>query len=166
MLIPDTHIHNPLPPRSRSLTTQEETFFTRNGATDMFWPFTMNQSTVAQHCADKWGVAPRFQWIAQAYGVGGAHGRLLGGSNIVRGDAVWPMSATGEASAALIMSPSACIKQAFISHRTPVSVQRSTQFPSSFRSALTHAPPIPPLPPPLRRCSPTARTTPGARVAW
>lgn len=61
----------------------EETYFTRTGATDMFWPWAINASTVTQHCVDKWGFAPRFQWIAQAYGVGGAHGGALGGSNIV-----------------------------------------------------------------------------------
>lgn len=62
----------------------EETFFTRKGGvSDMFWPFTFNNSQVAAHCAAAWGVVPRFEWIATAYGVGGPHGSLLGGSNIV-----------------------------------------------------------------------------------
>lgn len=64
-------------------TLPEETYFTRNGQTDMFWPWSINASDISGHCQRKYGLAPRFKWIAHSYGVGGAQGRLLGGSNIV-----------------------------------------------------------------------------------
>lgn len=59
-------------------TLPEETYFTRDGVHDSFWPFdAYNKTAIEAHCFDKFGVKPRWTWIREQYG--GARG----GSNIV-----------------------------------------------------------------------------------
>ena len=59
-------------------TLPEETYFTRDGVNDAFWPFpAYNKSAIEAHCFDKFGVKPRWTWIREQYG--GARG----GTNIV-----------------------------------------------------------------------------------
>lgn len=55
----------------------QETYFTRDGVKDMFWPSPMNMSAIARHCASTLGVVPRPNWIGEEFG--GA----TGASNIV-----------------------------------------------------------------------------------
>ena len=59
-------------------TLPEETYFTRDGVHDAFWPENAyNKSAIEAHCFDKFGVTPRWTWIREQYG--GARG----GTNIV-----------------------------------------------------------------------------------
>jgi lysosomal Pro-X carboxypeptidase len=56
----------------------EETYFTRDGVNDMFWPFTFNASQVDAHCQGKYGVTPRRLWVPASYGASAR----LGATNI------------------------------------------------------------------------------------
>lgn len=56
----------------------EETYFTRDGVTDMFPPFSINESATTAHCLATYGVSPRFSWIKDSYG-----GQNFTGTNIV-----------------------------------------------------------------------------------
>jgi lysosomal Pro-X carboxypeptidase len=79
-------------------TLCEETYFARNGVTDMFWPWAITNAAVEARCADRFGFTPRWTWIAQSYGVGGGppRGRGLGGSNIVLSNGAYdPWSSGG-----------------------------------------------------------------------
>lgn len=59
-------------------TLPEETYFTRDGVHDAFWPVNaFNKTAIEAHCFDKFGVKPRWTWIREQYG--GARG----GTNIV-----------------------------------------------------------------------------------
>ena len=67
----------PPPPQYCTETLPEETYFTRNGVTDAFWPEdAFNKSAIEARCFDKFGVKPRWTWIVEQYG--GARG----GTNI------------------------------------------------------------------------------------
>lgn len=46
----------------------EETYFARDGVNDMFPPFAYNLSFIAAHCAAKYNLTPRTNWIASSYG--------------------------------------------------------------------------------------------------
>ena len=46
----------------------QETYFTRDGVNDMFWPTPMNMSAIEQHCNSTFGVVPRPDWIAEEFG--------------------------------------------------------------------------------------------------
>merc|ERR1719310_2259339 len=50
----------------------QETYFTRDGVHDMFWPSPMNMSAINSHCQSTLGVTPRPQWIGEEFG--GAEG--------------------------------------------------------------------------------------------
>jgi lysosomal Pro-X carboxypeptidase len=52
-------------------TLPEETYFTRDGVRDAFWPFAINRTATDAHCRAAWGVSPRWTAIARTYG--GAH---------------------------------------------------------------------------------------------
>jgi len=58
----------------------QETYFSLDGVTDMFWKRPENMSAIVQHCEDKYGIAPRQEWIKQEFG--GAAG-IAQASNIV-----------------------------------------------------------------------------------
>jgi lysosomal Pro-X carboxypeptidase len=59
-------------------TLPEETYFTRDGVHDSFWPMdAYNKTAIEAHCFDKFGVKPRWTWIREQYG------GVRGGSNIV-----------------------------------------------------------------------------------
>lgn len=49
-------------------TIPEESYFTTDGVRDMFAPRAFSQSAVDAHCADAWGVKPRWHWMREAYG--------------------------------------------------------------------------------------------------
>lgn len=57
----------------------EETYFTTNGQTDMFYPRLFDLDFITNHCYDKYGLYPRPYWIHTAYGSQGN----LGVTNIV-----------------------------------------------------------------------------------
>lgn len=68
----------------------QETYFTRNGVTDMFWPFLENMSAIREHCLVEFGVEPRSTWIAQEFG------DVVGASNIVFSNGLYdPWSSGG-----------------------------------------------------------------------
>lgn len=46
----------------------QETYFSLNGSTDMFWPQPQNMTFVNEHCRSKYGIAPRDTWMAVRYG--------------------------------------------------------------------------------------------------
>eukprot|EP00958_Prasinococcus_capsulatus_P016695 scaffold1860_cov403-Prasinococcus_capsulatus_cf.AAC.10 len=46
----------------------QETYFERNGVTDMFWPFAYNEAAIDAHCQQKYGVQQRRDLIAISYG--------------------------------------------------------------------------------------------------
>ena len=47
----------------------EETYFTTNGQTDMFYPRLFDLDFITNHCYDKYGIYPRPYWIRTAYGL-------------------------------------------------------------------------------------------------
>jgi len=55
----------------------QETYFSRDGTTDMFWRFAENLTDVRRHCNATFGVEPRETWIAREFGA------LDGATNIV-----------------------------------------------------------------------------------
>jgi hypothetical protein len=58
----------------------QETYFTLSGVKDMFWHKPMNMTAINAHCVNKYGFAPRADWIATEFG--GAAG-VAAASNIV-----------------------------------------------------------------------------------
>jgi lysosomal Pro-X carboxypeptidase len=68
----------------------QETYFTRTGNHDMFWPSKMDMSAINTHCNSTLGVVPRPNWIAEEFG--GA----AGASNIVFSNGLYdPWSSGG-----------------------------------------------------------------------
>lgn len=68
----------------------QETYFTRDGVNDMFWPFQENMTAIREHCKAKYGVDVREDWIAQEFG--GA----AGATNIVFSNGLYdPWSSGG-----------------------------------------------------------------------
>ncbi len=57
----------------------QETYFSLDGVRDMFWSRPANSSAVREHCASKYGVAAKGDWVAASSGFGDAST----GSNIV-----------------------------------------------------------------------------------
>lgn len=55
----------------------QETYFSLNGTTDMFWPRPMNMSAIEAHCKSTVGVTPRSNWIHEEFQEG------KGATNIV-----------------------------------------------------------------------------------
>lgn len=55
----------------------QETYFSRDGIHDMFWPFTESMTDIQRHCYATFGVEPRETWIAREFG------ELDGATNIV-----------------------------------------------------------------------------------
>ena len=45
----------------------QETYFTLNGTSDMFWVRPMDMEAINQHCEAKYGVRPRATWIATEF---------------------------------------------------------------------------------------------------
>jgi hypothetical protein len=48
-------------------TSPQETYFTLDGKKDMFWARPMNMSAIATHCLERFGFAPREDWIATEF---------------------------------------------------------------------------------------------------
>ena len=46
----------------------QESYFGRDGKTDMFWPFVYDEDAIEDHCQSKFDVEPRFNWISTEYG--------------------------------------------------------------------------------------------------
>ena len=46
----------------------QETYFSRNGKSDMFWPSPYNFSFIKERCDNRHGIQPRAEWIAHSYG--------------------------------------------------------------------------------------------------
>lgn len=68
----------------------QETYFTRDGVHDMFWPSPMNMSAINAHCRDTLGVVPRSTWIGEEFG------GITGASNIVFSNGLYdPWSSGG-----------------------------------------------------------------------
>jgi lysosomal Pro-X carboxypeptidase len=66
-----------LRPPAGTETLPEETYFTRDGVNDAFWPVdAFNKSAIEARCFDKFGVKPRWTWIVEQYG------SMRGGTNI------------------------------------------------------------------------------------
>jgi lysosomal Pro-X carboxypeptidase len=60
----------------------QETYFSLNGTSDMFWPAPSNQTAITAHCAAKYdGLAQRPEWVAQSAALDGAGG--VAASNII-----------------------------------------------------------------------------------
>ncbi|TYZ63936.1 hypothetical protein PybrP1_002902 [[Pythium] brassicae (nom. inval.)] len=57
----------------------QETYFSSNGDTDMFWPRTVTMDQVRTHCRDTWATTPDPDWIRVSYG----DASLRAASNIV-----------------------------------------------------------------------------------
>lgn len=57
----------------------QETYFSSNGETDMFWPRTVTLDQVRTHCQTTWATTPDPDWIRVSYG----DERLRAASNIV-----------------------------------------------------------------------------------
>jgi len=68
----------------------QETYFSRDGVRDMFWPFAHNLTTIRQHCRAAFGVEPRPEWIAMEFA------GTAGASNIVFSNGLYdPWSSGG-----------------------------------------------------------------------
>lgn len=51
----------------------QDTYFSRNGVDDMFWPAPMNLTAIYEHCEASFGVRPRRTWIWEEFkGTAGA----------------------------------------------------------------------------------------------
>jgi len=68
----------------------QETYFSRDGRNDMFWPFQQNMTAIRQHCQTSFGVQPRENWIATEFG------GTAGATNIVFSNGLYdPWSSGG-----------------------------------------------------------------------
>eukprot|EP00929_Paragymnodinium_shiwhaense_P097642 TRINITY_DN59276_c0_g2_i1.p1 TRINITY_DN59276_c0_g2~~TRINITY_DN59276_c0_g2_i1.p1 ORF type:complete len:531 (+),score=85.61 TRINITY_DN59276_c0_g2_i1:183-1775(+) len=68
----------------------QETYFTRDGLQDMFWPMAQNRSAIREHCKATLGVEPRETWIAEEFD------STAGASNIVFSNGLYdPWSSAG-----------------------------------------------------------------------
>jgi len=68
----------------------QETYFTRDGKSDMFWPEMQNLTAIQEHCRSSWAVEPRPDWIAVEFG------GTAGASNIVYSNGLYdPWSSGG-----------------------------------------------------------------------
>ena len=68
----------------------QETYFTRDGVRDMFWPLKEDFDAIDEHCNATLGVTPRNEWIGTEFG------GTVGASNIVFSNGAYdPWSAGG-----------------------------------------------------------------------
>jgi len=71
----------------------QESYFTRNSVSDIFYPFTYTDAEVDAHCMKKYGVAPRRGWIADLYG--GAEGLAMTSNVVLSNGGFDPWSSGG-----------------------------------------------------------------------
>eukprot|EP00656_Telonema_subtile_P017394 TRINITY_DN1932_c0_g1_i2.p1 TRINITY_DN1932_c0_g1~~TRINITY_DN1932_c0_g1_i2.p1 ORF type:complete len:500 (-),score=96.07 TRINITY_DN1932_c0_g1_i2:95-1594(-) len=77
----------------------QETYFSRDGVNDMFWPSGMNMTAINEHCRSTLGITPRPRWIGEEFG--GA----TGATNIVFSNGLYdPWSSGGVLSTANLSS--------------------------------------------------------------
>merc|ERR1712151_1153939 len=67
----------------------QETYFTRDGRNDMFWPVQENMTAIREHCQSKFGVEPRDTWIATEFS------GTAGASNIVFSNGLYDPCSSG-----------------------------------------------------------------------
>eukprot|EP01063_Lacrimia_lanifica_P013700 TRINITY_DN20317_c0_g1_i1.p2 TRINITY_DN20317_c0_g1~~TRINITY_DN20317_c0_g1_i1.p2 ORF type:complete len:485 (+),score=212.62 TRINITY_DN20317_c0_g1_i1:54-1508(+) len=74
----------------------QETYYARNGATDMFWASPFNISFINDRCMRKYGVRPRTEWIDEEYLGGKGVDGLKAYSNMVFSNGLYdPWSSAG-----------------------------------------------------------------------